>query len=145
MGRMTRRPKPGRSPEPPRLSAKSIATKLIAAVVVIGALVAGAWIYLSPGKYEAFAQCLTTKGATFYGAFWCPHCQAQKRLFGRAAKHVPYVECSTPDGKGQLPVCKEKRIEGYPLWEFADGQRKSGEVSLADLSRKTGCPLPNQG
>ena len=34
-----------------------------------------------PGKYDGFAQCLKDKGATFYGAFWCPHCKAQKALF----------------------------------------------------------------
>ena len=35
-----------------------------------------------PGKYDAFAQCLKTQGVLFYGAFWCPHCQNQKALFG---------------------------------------------------------------
>jgi thiol-disulfide isomerase/thioredoxin len=113
--------------------------------VVIGGIALAVWVYASPGKYDEFAKCLTDKGAKFYGAFWCPHCQAQKKMFGRSAKHLPYVECSTPNGKGQLPLCKEKRIEGYPLWEFADGERKSGEVSLDDLSRKTSCPLPTQG
>jgi len=110
--------------------------------VVIGGIALAVWVYISPGRYDAFAQCLTEKGAKFYGAFWCPHCQAQKKMFGRSAKYLPYVECSTPSGKGQLPICKEKRIEGYPLWEFADGERTSGEVSFADLSRKTDCPLP---
>ena len=65
-----------------------------------------------PGKYDDFAVCLKDKGATFYGAFWCPHCQAQKELFGRSEKLLPYVECSTPDGQAQLQVCIDKEIKG---------------------------------
>lgn len=95
-----------------------------------------------PGKLDEFAQCLKDKGAVFYGAFWCPHCQNQKAMFGKSAKLLSYTECSTPDGKGQLAVCKEKNVTGYPTWEFADGSRESGEVSLQKLSEKTGCQLP---
>lgn len=89
-----------------------------------------------------FAQCLADKGALFYGAFWCPHCQAQKKLFGDAVKLLPYVECSTSDGNGQTQICKEKGITGYPTWIFADGSKADGEQSLANLAEKTGCALP---
>lgn len=95
-----------------------------------------------PGALDGFATCLKEKGAVFYGAFWCPHCQNQKQLFGKSKKLLPYVECSTPDGKGQLAVCKDKNITGYPTWEFADGERMSGEVPLGKLAEKTGCALP---
>ena len=99
-----------------------------------------------PGKYDTFAQCLKDKGAVFYGAFWCPHCQAQKKLFGSSEKYLPYVECSTPDGSGQVKECADKKIEGYPTWILADGTRLQDEntagVSLATLSAKTSCPLP---
>jgi len=95
-----------------------------------------------PGKLDEFARCLKDKGAVFYGAFWCPHCQNQKTMFGKSAKLLPYVECSTPDGRGQLAVCQDKKVEGYPTWEFVDGSKESGEVSLNRLSEKTGCPLP---
>ncbi len=94
-----------------------------------------------PGKLDGFAQCLKDKGAVFYGAFWCPHCQSQKEMFGRSAKLLPYVECSTPNGREQLPLCIEKKIEGYPTWEFADGSREGGEVPLSKLAEKTGCAL----
>lgn len=94
------------------------------------------------GKLDTFAQCLKDKGAVFYGAFWCPHCQNQKAMFGKSAKLLPYVECSTPDGKSQLAICQEKKIEGYPTWEFTDRSRESGEVSLEKLAEKTGCQLP---
>ncbi len=96
----------------------------------------------NPGKLDAFAQCLADRGAKFYGAFWCPHCQAQKALFGSSAKSLPYVECSTPDAQGQTAICKEKNIQGYPTWEFADDTRQSGEIPLEKLSEKSSCPLP---
>lgn len=97
-----------------------------------------------PGKYDAFATCLKDQGAVFYGAFWCPHCQAQKKMFGSSQKLLPYVECSTPDGRSQLPICKEKDIKGYPLWEFADGSRLDGKISLEQLAEKTSCVLPTE-
>jgi hypothetical protein len=36
-------------------------------------------------KYVEFAQCLSDKGAVFYGAFWCTHCKSQKQMFGAPA------------------------------------------------------------
>ena len=98
----------------------------------------------TPGKLDTFAMCLEDKGSIFYGAFWCPNCQNQKKMFGRSAKLLPYVECSTPNGKGQLSVCTEKNITGYPTWEFADGSREVGEVPLETLAEKTGCELPSE-
>ena len=89
-----------------------------------------------------FAECLKDKGAVFYGAFWCPHCKAQKTLFGDAVSLLPYVECSTTDGNAQTQVCIDKKIEGYPTWEFADGSRLSGEQTFAQLAAKTECPVP---
>lgn len=94
-----------------------------------------------PGKYDEFAMCLKEKGAIFYGAFWCPHCRDQKKLFGNSAKLMPYVECSTADASGQLQVCADKKIEGYPTWEFADGSRITRSMTLQELVDKTSCPL----
>lgn len=94
-----------------------------------------------PGRLDDFAKCLKDKGAIFYGAFWCPHCQNQKKIFEGSDKYLNYVECSTPDGQGQTQICKDKHIEGYPTWEFANGASASGELSLKDLSDRTGCPL----
>lgn len=95
-----------------------------------------------PGELDAFATCLAEKGAVFYGTFWCPHCQAQKKMFGKSAKLLPYVECSTADGSGQTQVCIDKGVKSYPTWEFADGARLSGEIPLAQLAEKTNCELP---
>ncbi|PIT92150.1 MAG: hypothetical protein COU08_04030 [Candidatus Harrisonbacteria bacterium CG10_big_fil_rev_8_21_14_0_10_42_17] len=107
-------------------------------VVVAGLL---AYPRLAPAQHDTFAECLEEKGATFYGAFWCPHCEEQKRIFGKSAAKLPYVECSTPDRKGQLAVCNEAEIQSYPTWEFEDGSRKTGVLPLAQLSSITGCPL----
>ena len=113
----------------------------IVGLIVLGLL--GYWAYYqqTPGKLDAFAQCLKDKGAVFYGAFWCPHCQAQKALFGKSAKLLPYTECSLPSKK-QNDLCNEKEIKNYPTWVFPDGSREIGEVSLEKLAEKSSCPLP---
>ena len=120
-------------------------------LVVFGVCAAGAMAYWyqdmgKPGKYDEFATCLGEKGATFYGAFWCPHCQNQKGIFGKSKDKLPYVECSTPDSKGQTQVCTDKGISSYPTWEFqtASGTELiSGEKNLEELSARTGCVLPS--
>ncbi len=93
-------------------------------------------------KYDTFATCLKDKGAVFYGAFWCTHCQAQKKLFGASQRLLPYVECSLANAQGQTKECIDKGIKGYPTWEFADGSRLTGQIPLATLAEKTSCVLP---
>ena len=102
-------------------------------------------------KFDDFAKCLKAKQTvTFFGAFWCPHCQAQKARFGTAAKYLPYTECSMPDGQSQTQVCKDNGITTYPTWQFATGTipttatttRVTGEMELSELAEQTGCQLP---
>ncbi len=109
-------------------------------IVVLGYLF---MVSTKPTQLDSFASCLGEKGLKFYGAFWCPHCQAQKALFGSAAEKLPYIECSSKDGKTQLPICNEKNISTYPTWFFPDGSSESGELTLEKLSEKSSCPLPN--
>lgn len=90
---------------------------------------------------DVFAQCISDSGAKFYGAYWCPHCQAQKKLFNESKK-LPYVECSTADGQGQTKVCADAKVTGYPTWIFADGSIANGEQTFEELSSKTNCPVP---
>ena len=112
-------------------------------VSVVGAIILLSGRKQEPGKLDRFAQCLKDKGAVFYGAYWCPHCQNQKKMVGSSESLLPYVECSTPDGKSQTKVCIDKKIESYPTWEFADGSRLNGEIPLEQLATETGCTLPS--
>lgn len=115
---------------------------ILIAILFVGFVV---WLVRTPGRpgaLDSFATCIKDSGALFYGAFWCPHCQNQKAMFGSSAKLLPYVECSTPDGKNQLTLCADAGVTGYPTWKFPGGKTESGEVSLARLSELTSCPLP---
>lgn len=129
--------------------------KIFVSVIVILILGAIATAFLrstsvpaGPGKYDTFAQCIKDSGTIFYGAFWCSHCQAQKKLFGSSVKYLPYVECSTADGQGQMQVCIDKKITGYPTWILADGTQIPNDsangsgVKLETLAAKTVCVLP---
>jgi hypothetical protein len=97
---------------------------------------------VAAGAYTELAQCIKDSGAKFYGAFWCPHCQDQKGMFGDAADLLPYIECSAPNGRDQLEVCAQAGIKGYPTWEFADGKRTSGTITLQSLAALTNCSVP---
>lgn len=114
----------------------------VLAVLIVGGFGASMYLKTLPGKYDTLAQCLSEKGAKFYGAFWCPHCQEQKRFFGNSAKLLPYIECSLPDGKTQTQECIDKKIVQYPTWIFADGSTLVGERQPKELAEKTGCALP---
>ncbi len=91
---------------------------------------------------EAFGQCLARSGAIFFGASWCPVCEAQRRVLGPAMAEVRYVECSR-DGErgGQRSRCEDAGVEGYPTWVFGDGARMTGRLSLERLASRSGCRL----
>jgi thiol-disulfide isomerase/thioredoxin len=130
---------------------KNQLNNILTVLGAVAVIALGYWWYDSqqPGQYDKFAQCLTEKGAKFYGAFWCPHCQAQKALFGKSKEFLPYIECSTPDTKGQLQICKDKNIQSYPTWSFQIASSTGttteeffpGEKTFAELGLKTGCVL----
>ncbi len=116
--------------------------RVLALIIVAGAVLFVVQQVRKPGPQDALAQCLQDSGAKFYGAFWCPHCQNQKKMFGKSQKLLPYVECSTPNGQGQKQVCTDAGIMSYPTWEFADGSRLNGEIPLATLAEKAQCAVP---
>lgn len=93
---------------------------------------------------DALASCLAEKGVKMYGAYWCPHCANQKDMFGSSFEKIEYVECSLPNRGGQTEFCREKNIESYPTWEFADSSRLTGEQKLEALAVKAGCQLSPQ-
>ncbi len=107
-------------------------------------------------EIDNFAKCLTEKGATMYGVFWCPHCAKQKKMFGSSFKQINYVECDSRcirNENNKLPayckgnvgnpeLCKQKNVKLYPNWEFSDGTNKEGVQLFEDLAAKTGCSVP---
>lgn len=102
------------------------------------------WLYAaslpkqSP-KTDEFAKCLTQKGVEMYGAYWCPHCQNQKKLFGESFKYITYIECTQDPKK-----CEAKKINGYPTWIFKNGERISGEAAFQQLAQKSSCAAPSK-
>jgi hypothetical protein len=128
---------------------KISSTHILIGIAVLGVALIGGSKYFTmkknevpAGKYTEFAQCLTEKGAKFYGAFWCPHCAEQKALFGDAVDKLPYIECSTPDRQNQTQACIDAGIKSYPTWISSDGNTLPGLASLEKLSEVTSCTLP---
>ncbi len=95
-------------------------------------------------KHDAFARCLTERGAKMYGAWWCPHCVEQKEKFGASFEDAPYVECGIKgDTHGKSQACKDANINHYPTWQFPPtGERVERIFTLQELSDRTGCSLP---
>jgi len=110
----------------------------LALIIIAVAINAG-----KPGKYDEFAKCLTEKGFKEYGAYWCPHCLEQKKMFGKSYKYVNYVECDARGSNANPVECNAKGITGYPTWIMGNGERLSGVQSLEVLSRISGCELKN--
>jgi hypothetical protein len=123
------------------MNKKNIVPIGIIAIVVIAlaVLIVKPWQGSTPENpaLEAFGECLASKGATMYGAYWCPHCQDEKKALGAGMKKVTYVECTE-----QTALCAEKGIQGYPTWILGDGTRLEGQQGIEGLSRATGCPAP---
>jgi len=59
------------------------------------------------------AKHLSSIGAIFYGAEWCPYSQLQKEEFGKEAlKYLNYVDCGSPqEGPKNCPS-----VAGIPVW-----------------------------
>ena len=119
---------------------------LVSLLLVVILLLVGCSSERKGGETEAeaiaIARCIKDKDTKFYGAFWCPKCADQKKLFGKSVEaDIPYLEC---DPRGENPVtdlCLEINIEKYPTWIFADGSRDVGVISLQDLAAKSGCDV----
>ena len=130
-----------------KMDKKKVRNWLIILAVVIVIIVVAYVMAIKPAaaddKYDGFAQCLSGNNVTMYGAWWCSHCKAQKEAFGKSFQYINYVECSTPDGNAMLKICQDIGIEGYPTWEFSNGERKEGFVPLEELAFAGNCTLPN--
>lgn len=93
---------------------------------------------------DAFAKCLSDKGAVMYGAEWCPYCKEEIKSFGKSFKFINYVECPQDPSR-----CIKAGIEAYPTWIFhstssgqvADGKKLVGMQGLEKLALESGCQI----
>ena len=110
-------------------------------------------------NYDILANCLADNDVKEYGAFWCPNCAKQKKMFGDSYQIIydrnVYVECDprclkNEDGKlniacngieGHPDLCLEKKVDKYPDWEFPDGTRLVGVQELSVIAEKAGCEI----
>ncbi|MFQ5620478.1 MAG: hypothetical protein ACE5FT_01385 [Candidatus Nanoarchaeia archaeon] len=95
------------------------------------------------GHYDELAQCLTDKGITMYGTFWCPHCAKIKKSFGDSFQHMNYVECDPRGENPQTDRCMELYIEKYATFINAEGERRCCEPKPEELAEWAGCEVPD--
>jgi len=73
---------------------------------------------LNNADFPQLTECLNKNQIVMFGASWCPHCAAQKQLFGRSVKNMPYFECS--QNGTQVKECDDRGIMSYPTWQFQE-------------------------
>ncbi|OOG25238.1 Vitamin K epoxide reductase [Thioalkalivibrio denitrificans] len=118
-----------------------LANNFVVTAVILGTLHLYYSDLLSPRpdpRLVPLAQHLTEAGVRYYGAYWCPACQQQNRLFRGAYEHLPYVECS-PDGRHgrPAPACVRAGISTFPTWVI-DGRRYEEVLTPAELADYSG-------
>ncbi|MBI2124811.1 hypothetical protein HYT92_03395 [Candidatus Pacearchaeota archaeon] len=102
----------------------------VAAVLILSAAAYSVYSINKSGPYDAFAKCLTEKGAVMYGAMdWCKFTQAQKGMFGKSFKYISYHEFQ------ELPGIKKT-----PTWVI-NGQWHENVQPFEKLSQATGCKI----
>ena len=112
-------------------------TMVAVVLVLLHALYAGWFQAPEDPRLRALAEHLDRTGAVYYGASWCPSCQDQNRLFGPAARHLPYVECS-PQGRagGVAFECVANDISSYPTWVIGN-RRFEQLLEPEELARRS--------
>jgi len=87
----------------------------------------------STAEQKALSEHLRSKGALFYGAWWCPACFKQKYLFGKeAVRSLPYVECDKSEAGRER--CKAAGIRAFPTWVMGKN-RVEGLQTIEELKR----------
>ncbi|NJM48078.1 MAG: vitamin K epoxide reductase family protein [Alkalinema sp. RU_4_3] len=120
---------------------------MVPGATAIGDTSGNTFFYVNTPSSDAetqLAEHLKAIDAKMYGAYWCPHCCEQKRLFGATAmKQLKYVECGEGGQNAQVDTCRDLApvIEkatgekfGFPTWEI-NGQFYSGRQPLTELAR----------
>lgn len=91
------------------------------------------------------AGSLREQGARLYVAYWCPHCQNTRAMFGRDAWEVLskggcVVECDARGLGGDPKLCGKRGVEGFPTFEGLGGKKGmvSGEMPLGRIAELAG-------
>ena len=79
------------------------------------------------------AQYLSQEGVKMYGAYWCPYCDKQKKMFEDSFDQILYIECDAKGQNSNLNLCKEKKIISFPTWEI-NGKLYPGMRTLKNLA-----------
>lgn len=123
-----------------RQVAQYLAQLAVAGGIILVMFVSGSGILGQRGdpRLHGLAEHLARSQAVFYGAYWCPSCAEQKRIFGAAAEKLPYVECA-PGGPNSPMTgeCARAGVSGYPTWVI-DGRAWVGVRSAQDLAAMSG-------
>ena len=77
------------------------------------------------------AQCLNEKGAELYTALYCPDCEKQKQIFGKALELISKIDCDEAD-------CSN--IRELPAWYF-NKTFHYGYKNLTELDDISGCNI----
>ena len=121
--------------------------KLIFILIIALFFIAGcSSVDYTKNSLDKLANCLAEKNVKEYGAFWCPNCAKQQKMFGSSydiliEKNV-YVECDARGKNPQSQLCLDKNVQKYPDWEFPNGERIVGVQNLEILAEKAGCEKP---
>lgn len=129
--------------------------KILIVILILLVVVSGCSKKVDP-KIDSLANCLAEKGVKEYGAFWCPNCAKQEKMFGSSfsiIKEKVYYECDPRcdvkdikdlpiacRGKlGQTETCLQKKVDRYPTWDFPNRNRLVGVQEFKNLAKEAGC------
>ena len=66
---------------------------------------------ISTERALALSKRIQALDGKMYGAYWCSHCNNQKKTFGNEAySAIPYIECDKEGFNSQNTLCKEKKV-----------------------------------
>lgn len=89
-----------------------------------------------------FAQALAAaEDVKLFGGAWCASCTEQKEMFEDGGQFLPFIEVTSPD---QTPneIADTEGITTYPTWEFPDGSREEGVLSLETIASRSDVAIP---
>ncbi len=88
-----------------------------------------------------FAQALAESGTQLFGAAWSAASTEQRDLFEDGRNELPFIEITGPDRTlNSIGVAED--ITVFPTWEFPDGSRSEGVLTLEEISERSGIDIP---